>query len=83
MASLTTVALVDDVDGGKAAETVFFSVDGIAYLIDLNSENAKVLRTALAEFIEVARPVKAPRNAKALRVALAQQQARSGPDTGN
>ena len=61
VASLTTVELVDDLDGGKAAETVAFGVDGVSYEIDLGAKNAKALRKALAEFVEAARPVAPPR----------------------
>ena len=58
---MTTVALLDDLDGSKAAETVGFGVDGISYEIDLNTRNAMALRKALAEFTEAARPVRPPR----------------------
>ena len=68
MASLTTIALVDDLDGGKAAETVSFGIDGVAYEIDLNTKNAKALRKALAEFTDVARPVKPPRPASLVQL---------------
>lgn len=55
MASRTTVALIDDVDGGTADETVSFALDGVEYDIDLSSGNAESLRNALAEFVIVAR----------------------------
>jgi hypothetical protein len=50
MAQQTTVALIDDIDGGKAAETVSFGLDGSIYEIDLSKKNATALRKALGEF---------------------------------
>ena len=55
MARETIVRLVDDLDGGAADETVSFSFDGVAYEIDLSSENAKKLRDSLIPFIEHSR----------------------------
>lgn len=49
--------LEDDLDGGDAAETVRFSIDGTAYEIDLNNKNAKKLRQSLAPFVESGRKV--------------------------
>ena len=40
--------LVDDVDGGDAAETVTFALDGVTYEIDLSDTNAQKLRDDLA-----------------------------------
>ncbi len=48
MAQQTTVTLTDDIDGGKAAETVSFGLDGHIYEIDLSKKNATALRKALA-----------------------------------
>ena len=59
MAQQTTVTLTDDIDGGKAAETVSFGLDGAHYEIDLSAKNAKNLRKAFAEFAEAGRKVKA------------------------
>lgn len=59
MAQVTNVKLLDDLDGGKAVETVAFGVDGVGYEIDLSLKNAKALRKALAEFVAVGRQVKA------------------------
>lgn len=47
--------LQDDIDGGDAAETVQFSLDGTSYEIDLSQENAAGLRDALQPFIAAAR----------------------------
>lgn len=55
MAQKVMVSLVDDLDGGTAAETVGFGLDGKTYEIDLSSANASKLRDALAEFVAAAR----------------------------
>lgn len=57
MAREEIITLVDDLDGTAADETVEFGLDGWAYEIDLNSENAKVLRSALVDFVGSARRV--------------------------
>ena len=44
MAQRVVVTLSDDIDGGEAAETVAFGLDGKSYEIDLNPANAKKLR---------------------------------------
>lgn len=55
MATYTETKLVDDLDGGEAAETVEFGLDGRKYEIDLSEANAQRLRDALAEFVTHAR----------------------------
>ncbi|MEU4797212.1 Lsr2 family protein [Streptomyces sp. NPDC023327] len=65
MAQRVVVTLFDDMDGGEAAETVAFGLDGKSYEIDLNQTNAKKLRTALAPYLEAAR--KRSRSGKAYR----------------
>lgn len=55
MAQKVQVLLVDDVDGGEAAETVTFGLDGTSYEIDLSSKNADGLRDALAKYVGAAR----------------------------
>ncbi len=57
MAQKVQVVLVDDVDGGSADETVSFSLDGVAYEIDLTSDNAAKLRDSLAPWVGHARRV--------------------------
>jgi len=52
MAKKTQVLLIDDIDGGKADETVKFAIDGDAYEIDLSAAHAKELRDALVKFQE-------------------------------
>jgi len=58
VAHQTSVTLVDDLDGGKAAETVAFSLDGASYEIDLSKKNAAALRKAVAEFVENGRRIR-------------------------
>ena len=55
MAQITHVKLVDDVDGGEAAESLAFSLDGKSYEIDLSDKHAAALRDAFAPFISSAR----------------------------
>ncbi len=55
MAKKTVVYLQDDLDGGKADETVSFSLDGVAYEIDLSAKNAGKLRDQLAGYVGAAR----------------------------
>jgi len=57
MARRELVILEDDLDGGEAAETVRFALDGHSYEIDLNGKNAKKLRDSLAGFIAAGRKV--------------------------
>lgn len=51
--------LVDDIDGSVLevgeGETVHFSLGGISYEIDLTTENAEELRSALEPYISAAR----------------------------
>jgi len=57
MAQKVQVILVDDVDGGEAAETVSFALDGVSYEIDVSEKNAGALREALASWVGHARRV--------------------------
>jgi hypothetical protein len=50
-----TEKLIDDLDGGDAAETVLFALDGANYEIDLSKKNAAALRTSLDRYVRVAR----------------------------
>ncbi|MEU1074432.1 MULTISPECIES: Lsr2 family protein [unclassified Streptomyces] len=65
MAQRVVVTLSDDLDGGEAAETVTFGLDGKAYEIDLNLVNAKKLRKALAPYVKAGR--KQSRSGKVFR----------------
>ncbi|KQZ83267.1 hypothetical protein ASD56_13240 [Microbacterium sp. Root166] len=57
--------LVDDLDGTileiGEGETVLFSLDGVAYEIDLTDGNATALREALAPFVAAGRSVSSGR----------------------
>jgi hypothetical protein len=47
--------LIDDLDGGEAAETVTFGLDGATYEIDLSKKNAAAFRKSLARYVNAAR----------------------------
>ena len=51
------VVLVDDIDGGDAAETVSFAFDGTAYEIDLSAAHATQFRSAMKPWIDNGRKV--------------------------
>ncbi|MEU9293377.1 Lsr2 family protein [Streptomyces sp. NPDC012693] len=70
MAQRVVVTLSDDMDGGEAAETVAFGLDGKMYEIDLNAANAKKLRKALAPYLAAGR--KLPAKAAGGRAASAE-----------
>jgi hypothetical protein len=55
MAQKITVALEDDLEGGRADETVRFGLGGTDYEIDLSKKNAAAFRRKIAPFIEHAR----------------------------
>ncbi len=55
MAQRVQVILEDDLDGGQAAETVEFALDGVSYEIDLSDGNASTLRNDLARWVAHAR----------------------------
>ncbi|HZN74459.1 MAG TPA: Lsr2 family protein [Micromonosporaceae bacterium] len=57
MARREIVVLEDDLDGGDAAETVKFGLDGVQYEIDLNSKNAGKLREAISPYVTAGRRV--------------------------
>jgi nucleoid-associated protein Lsr2 len=67
MAKTVIVRLTDDIDGGDAEETIFFSLDGKSYEIDVNSANAAKVRAAFKPYIDMGRAsgaggrVRAPR----------------------
>jgi hypothetical protein len=78
MAQKVVVELIDDLDGGKAEETVTFGLDGRSYNIDLSGRNAKALRKAMAPFLGSARKVGAPKQS---RTGGRKATVRSGPST--
>ncbi len=55
MAKKTVVYVEDDLDGGPAEHQVTFSLDGVAYEIDLNDSNAAKLREAFAPYVNAGR----------------------------
>jgi Lsr2 len=55
MATRTAVVLEDDLDGGRADQTLEFGLDGIEYVIDLSAKNAARFGRQLAPFIAHAR----------------------------
>jgi len=55
MAQRTIVSIVDDLDGGKATQTVKFGLDGAEYEIDLSDKNATKLRKTLTAYTEYGR----------------------------
>lgn len=57
MARKTQVILTDDTDGSDATGTVSFALDGVAYEIDLNDDNAQRMRNQLGEWAGKARRV--------------------------
>ena len=61
MAQKVEVTLIDDLDGGKADETVSFSLDGAQYVIDLSSKHAMQLHESLAKYVGAARKEKSTR----------------------
>jgi nucleoid-associated protein Lsr2 len=55
MSRRTVVELTDDLEGGKADETVTFALDSKSYEIDLSRRNAAKLRKELERYIAAAR----------------------------
>jgi hypothetical protein len=49
MARTVQVQLLDDIDGGKAVETLTYGLDGTSYEIDVSAEHAEKLRASLAK----------------------------------
>ena len=87
MATMTTVTLVDDLDGSEASGSVSFALDGASYEIDLSEDNAEKLRDALAGYVASARRVDGgrrgpgrPKAAAAAKPAKAVRGARTAPD---
>lgn len=71
MAQRVQVLLTDDIDGSEAVETIVFSLDGVAYEIDLNEEHSSSLREALAPFLGAGRRKKGSQGAKVRRMGAA------------
>jgi hypothetical protein len=56
MAQRIQTVLIDDLDGGEAAGTVRFGLDGTEYEIDLSARHSDQLRKALELYLAHARP---------------------------
>ena len=55
MAQHVNVSFVDDLDGGEAAGTVSFGLDGTTYEIDLSEQNLEKLRAVFAPYVDAGR----------------------------
>jgi Lsr2 len=73
MAQKVTVTLEDDPDGGTAAETVRFGIDGSELEVDLSAKNALRFRKQLAPFIEHARKASREVSRRTARSAASRQ----------
>lgn len=58
MARQVQIALIDDIDGSEATESIAFSIAGQHFEIDLNDEHAAQFHAALEPYIEAARSSK-------------------------
>ncbi len=81
MAQRVHVVLEDDLDGGKADETVTFALDGTSYEIDLSKKNAAKLRDALAQYVGAGRRVSGRRSGGSGRARTGR--GRSGSDSAD
>lgn len=80
MATVTTTALIDDLDGATTgASLVTFSVDGFAYEIDLTGANKERLYDALEPFMVAGRQIREA-NAKPKTARNGRQPARTDPE---
>jgi hypothetical protein len=77
MAQQVVVAMVDDIDGSVASQTVPFSLDGVSFEIDLSDDNAKILREELDRYVEAARRT----GGRRIRLALGESAATGGAST--
>jgi hypothetical protein len=53
----TLIQLIDDLDGGRADETLRLGLDGKLFELDLSRRNAEKLRTLLQPYVSSARRV--------------------------
>ncbi|KSU63103.1 histone-like nucleoid-structuring protein Lsr2 [Arthrobacter sp. NIO-1057] len=58
MARQVQIALIDDIDGSEATESIAFSVNGQHFEIDLNDDHAAQFHAALETYVEAARSSK-------------------------
>jgi len=68
MAQKVVVEITDDLDGGKAVETVTFGLDSRSYMIDLSAKNARALRKILGPYVESGRRIRTGRPDRARHV---------------
>ncbi|MCK9894701.1 Lsr2 family protein [Frankia sp. AgB32] len=64
MAQKIATSLIDDLDGGKADETIRFVLDGADYEIDLSAPNAARFRETLAPYITAGRRTSTKRRSR-------------------
>jgi hypothetical protein len=64
VARKTQITLIDDIDGGPAAETVEFTLDGKSYEIDLSGRNLVGLKKAFALYIDAGRKLSSPKHGR-------------------
>src|SRR5579871_7071805 len=76
MAQKIQTLFIDDLDGGEAAGTVRFGLDGAEYEIDLSAAHGEELREALGQYISHARRTGGP-----ARRAARGSRASGAPDT--
>ena len=55
------IELTDDIDGGKADQTVSFAINGSNYEIDLSKKNASAFNKAIKPYLDSARKVRGTR----------------------
>ena len=67
MAQRIQTLLIDDLDGGEAAGTVRFGLDGAEYEIDLSAAHNDELRKELQQYLEHARRTGTARSAARAR----------------
>lgn len=57
MAQRTIIQLTDDLDGTDGTHTLHFTVNGVAYELDVNDKNADKFAKALEPYVTAARRV--------------------------
>jgi nucleoid-associated protein Lsr2 len=73
MAQKIRVALEDDLDGGRADETLRFGFGGTDYEIDLSKKNAAAFRKQIAPYIEHGRKLGRLQPRRGVRTAASRQ----------
>ena len=65
MAHTTRVTLVDDLDGGAAAGSATFGLDGTTYELDLSVRNAELLLEVFLPYLQAGRRMTNPKHGPA------------------